>query len=200
MPPYSGGSNYYGRVDFGGINNIDGSQVLVPQHFDMQGLDQAYVSSADFDADAEPLDFENNGLLWLPPDPEDDDEYGEEHMLFDDEDDDYRNHLGEWGYMPHSPSSLESGESGDRDRSGEGPRKSTSNVVDEHFRALIAQLLLVENLPVEENDSNSWFEIISTLSWEAATLLKPDMSHGGGMDPSEYVKVKCIACGKRSER
>ncbi|KAJ1408315.1 Zinc finger, FYVE/PHD-type [Sesbania bispinosa] len=58
----------------------------------------------------------------------------------------------------------------------------------------------VENLPVEDNDKNSWLEIITSLSWEAATLLKPDMSKGGGMDPAGYVKVKCIACGSRIER
>ncbi|KAK1308450.1 1-phosphatidylinositol-3-phosphate 5-kinase FAB1B [Acorus calamus] len=63
-----------------------------------------------------------------------------------------------------------------------------------------AQLLLVENLPIgEEGDKESWLEIIVSLSWEAATLLKPDTSKGGGMDPGGYVKVKCVACGRRSE-
>ena len=74
------------------------------------------------------------------------------------------------------------------------------NVVDGHCRALVAQLLQVENLPIEDNDKDCWLEIITSLSWEATTLLKPDMSKGGGMDPGGYVKVKCIACGQRSER
>ncbi|XP_054781355.1 1-phosphatidylinositol-3-phosphate 5-kinase FAB1B-like isoform X2 [Prosopis cineraria] len=186
------------------------------QYFDMRGLDEIpaiiknedepdmfdeneapsslYVSA---DIDAEPLDFENNGLLWLPPEPEDE-EYEREDMLFDNEDDYYGNDIGEWGYA-HSPSSFESGEDPNRDSSCEEQRMGTSNVVDEHFRALVAQLLLVENLPVEENDNNSWFEIITSLSWEAARLLKPDTSQSGGMDPGGYVKVKCIACGSRSE-
>ncbi|PWA53420.1 Chaperonin Cpn60/TCP-1 [Artemisia annua] len=52
-------------------------------------------------------------------------------------------------------------------------------VVDGHFRALVSQLLQVENL----DDTDNWLEIITSLSWEAASLLKPDTSKGGGMDP-----------------
>ncbi|GAB4841913.1 1-phosphatidylinositol-3-phosphate 5-kinase fab1b [Ancistrocladus abbreviatus] len=74
------------------------------------------------------------------------------------------------------------------------------NIVDGHFRALVSQLLQVENIPLGEKDGREgWLEIITSLSWEAATLLKPDMSRGGGMDPGGYVKVKCIASGCRSE-
>ncbi|KAK4269012.1 hypothetical protein QN277_022222 [Acacia crassicarpa] len=203
MPHYSGVSGYYGQAEFDGINKIDGSQVdagvlcnsLEPQYFNMQGLD-ADVSE-DFDADAEPLDFDNNGLLWLPPEPE---EYEREAMLFDDEDDDYGNDIGEWRNALLSPCSLGSEESPDRDMSSEEQLMGANNVVDEHFRALITQFFLVENLPVEENDTNSWFEIITSLSWEVATLLKPDTSlRGGGMDQTDNVKIKCIASGNRSD-
>lgn len=150
------------------------------------------------DVDAEPVDFENNGLLWLPPEPEDEDDE-REAMLFDDDDDD-ENVTGEWGYLRTS-SSFRSGEFRNRDRSSEEHKIAMKNVVDGHFRALVAQLLQVENLPVsKEDDKESWLEIITSLSWEAATLLKPDMSKGGGMDPGGYVKVKCIASGRRCER
>ncbi|XP_042506110.1 1-phosphatidylinositol-3-phosphate 5-kinase FAB1B-like [Macadamia integrifolia] len=145
--------------------------------------------------EAEPVDFENNGLLWLPPEPEDEEDE-REAGLFDDDDDDA---TGEWGYL-RSSSSFGSGEYRTRDRSSEEHRKAMKNVVDGHFRALVSQLLQVENLPIgEEADKESWLEIITSLSWEAATLLKPDTSKGGGMDPGGYVKVKCIACGCRSE-
>ncbi|XP_061340852.1 1-phosphatidylinositol-3-phosphate 5-kinase FAB1B isoform X2 [Gastrolobium bilobum] len=153
-----------------------------------------YVSE---DVNAEPVDFENNGLLWLPPEPENEEDE-REAILFDDDDDNDGNAIGEWGYLQNS-SSFGSGESRQRDRSGEEQKNVVKNVVDGHFRALVAQLLQVENLPVEDNDKNSWLEIITSLSWEAATLLKPDMSKGGGMDPGGYVKVKCIACGSRME-
>ncbi|KAG5538034.1 hypothetical protein RHGRI_025205 [Rhododendron griersonianum] len=148
------------------------------------------------DVDAEPVDFENNGLLWLPPDPEDEEDE-REALLFDD--DDEGGGTGEWGYL-RSSSSFGSGEHRNRDRSNEEHKKAMKNVVDGHFRALVSQLLQVENLPMgEEDDKESWLEIITSLSWEAATLLKPDMSRSGGMDPGGYVKVKCLASGRRSE-
>ncbi|KHG26949.1 1-phosphatidylinositol-3-phosphate 5-kinase FAB1 [Gossypium arboreum] len=91
-------------------------------------------------------------------------------------------------------------EVGDEDRSREEHKKAVKSIVDGHFRALVAQLLQVECLPVgDENDRESWLDIITALSWEAATLLKPDTSQGGGMDPGGYVKVKCIASGCRRE-
>lgn len=230
MRHYPPVNNYYGQAEFDGIINIDGSQKvhpdgenintkLSPKHsFDTQGSEGApfigkngdepdicdeneapsslYVSE---DVDVEPVDFENNGLLWLPPEPEDEEDE-REAILFDDDDDDDDdgNAIGEWGYLRNS-SSFGSGEHRQRDRSSE-EHKVVKNVVDGHFRALVAQLLQVENLPVEDNDENSWLEIITSLSWEAATLLKPDMSKGGGMDPAGYVKIKCIACGSRIER
>ncbi|KAF6139802.1 hypothetical protein GIB67_009649 [Kingdonia uniflora] len=146
--------------------------------------------------DVEPVDFENNGLLWLPPEPEDEEDE-REGVLFDDDDDD--DATGEWGHL-RSSTSFGNGEYRSRDRSTEEKKKAEKNAVDGHFRALVAQLLQVENLTVgEEDDKESWLEIITSLSWEAATVLKPDTSKGGGMDPGGYVKVKCLACGRRSE-
>ncbi|KAI5336634.1 hypothetical protein L3X38_015902 [Prunus dulcis] len=148
------------------------------------------------DVDAEPVDFENNGLLWLPPEPEDEEDERETVLVDDDDDGDA---TGEWGRLRAS-SSFGSGEYRNRDRSGEEHKRAMKNVVDGHFRALVAQLLQVENLPIgQEGESEGWLEIITSLSWEAATLLKPDMSKGGGMDPGGYVKVKCIASGSRCD-
>lgn len=145
----------------------------------------------------EPVDFENNGLLWLPPEPEDEEDDCEA-VLFDDDDDDERA-AGEWKTL-RSSSSFGTGEYRSRDRSGEEHRKAMKHVVDGHFRALVSQLLLAENLFAGEGDKEGWLDIVTSLSWEAATLLKPDMSKGGGMDPGGYVKVKCLACGCRSDR
>ncbi|GER45066.1 1-phosphatidylinositol-3-phosphate 5-kinase [Striga asiatica] len=144
----------------------------------------------------EPVDFENSGVLWLPPEPEDEEDE-KEALLFEDEDD--GNAAGEWGYLRNS-SSFGSGEYRSRDKSNEEHNKAMKNVVDGHFRALVAQLLQVENLlSVPEDDKENWLEIITALSWEAALLLKPDMSKSGQMDPGGYVKVKCLASGRRSQ-
>ncbi|KAK7294528.1 hypothetical protein RJT34_17417 [Clitoria ternatea] len=221
-------NSYLRQAERDGISHTDGSQKVHPDgeninaklssnyNFDTQGLEgtsvitktedehdigdeneatsSIYVSE---DVDTEPVDFENNGLLWLPPEPEDEEDE-REALLFDDDEDNDGNAVGEWGYL-RSSSSFGSGEYRNRDRSTEEHSKVMKNVVDGHFRALVSQLLLVENLPVEDNDEDSWLDIVTSLSWEAATLLKPDMSKGGGMDPAGYVKVKCIACGSRTD-
>lgn len=146
----------------------------------------------------EPVDFENNGVLWLPPEPEDEEDE-KEAFLYDD-DDGGGDATGEWGYL-RSSSSFGSGEYRNRQKSNEEHRKVMKNVVDGHFRALVAQLLEVENLPMGEADEKeNWLEIISSLSWEAASILKPDMSKSAGMDPGGYVKIKCLASGYRYER
>ncbi|XP_031744835.1 1-phosphatidylinositol-3-phosphate 5-kinase FAB1B isoform X1 [Cucumis sativus] len=152
-------------------------------------------SSLEFtdDVQSEPVDFESNGLLWIPPEPEDEED--ERETFYDDDDEGHD--AGEWGYFRAS-SSFGSGEYRSKDRSSEEHKNVMKNVVDGHFRALVAQLLQVENLPLGEiSDKESWLEIITSLSWEAATLLKPDMSRCGEMDPGGYVKVKCIASGLR---
>ncbi|CAN4089210.1 unnamed protein product [Withania somnifera] len=126
-----------------------------------------------------------------------DEEDEREGLLFDDDDD--GDAAGEWGYL-HASSSFGSGEYRGRDRSNEEQKKVVKNVVDGHFKALVSQLMQVEKLVIgEEDDKESWLEIVTSLSWEAATLLKPDTSKGGGMDPGGYVKVKCIASGRHSD-
>ncbi|PWA74980.1 ARM repeat superfamily protein [Artemisia annua] len=128
--------------------------------------------------EAEPLDFENNAQLWLLPEPEDEEDESEE-----------------WGYTRNA-SNLGSGEFRNRERSNEEHKKAMKTVVDGHFRALVSKLLQVENL----DDTDNWLEIITSLSWEAASLLKPDTSKGGGMDPGCYVKIKCLASGRPSDK
>ncbi|XP_074588886.1 1-phosphatidylinositol-3-phosphate 5-kinase FAB1B-like isoform X2 [Curcuma longa] len=156
------------------------------------------TSSSIFGVDAthaEPMDFESNKQLWLPPEPEDEEDE-REAVLFDDEEDAT---AGEWRYM-RSLNSFGSFEHRNRDRSIEEHKRVMKNVVEGHFRALVAQLLQVENLPIsEEGGKETWLDILTSLSWEAATLLKPDTSSGGGMDPGLYVKIKCLACGRRSD-
>uniref|UniRef100_A0A803M9P3 1-phosphatidylinositol-3-phosphate 5-kinase n=1 Tax=Chenopodium quinoa TaxID=63459 RepID=A0A803M9P3_CHEQI len=155
------------------------------------------------DVNTEPVDFENNGLLWLPPEPENEED-DRISCLFDDDDD--ADASGGWRHL-HTSSSFGSDEYHEKESSVEEQSNIMKNVVDGHFRALVSQLLQVENIPVTDDDNKeSWLEIITGLSWEVATLLKPDTSRGGGMDPGGYVKnfgivalsmvVKGIVCKK----
>ncbi|KAE8715085.1 1-phosphatidylinositol-3-phosphate 5-kinase FAB1B [Hibiscus syriacus] len=191
---------YYTPIDFDDISNDDEPQEVHPdeENIDSKSLNCSPVNQVpsssseakshlvkkdEHDGDeceaspslypTEPVDFENDGPLWLPPEPEDEDEDDESEVgLYDDED--YGDGAGDWGYW-HKTSSFRSGESHSRDKSTEEQKKVTKNIVDGHFRALIAQLL------------------------QAASLLKPYTTKGGEMDPGGYVKVKCIASGHRNE-
>jgi 1-phosphatidylinositol-3-phosphate 5-kinase len=148
--------------------------------------------------DAYQVDFEKNELFWLPPEPEDEEDEMESDLFFEEDDDELVTD-GEQSHI-RTPSSFGSGEFRSKDRSSEEHKKVMKNVVDEHFRALISQLLQVENISLNEGDNMGWLEIVTLLSWEAANFLRPDTSQSGGMDPGGYVKVKCLACGHRSER
>ncbi|GJN31713.1 hypothetical protein PR202_gb20143 [Eleusine coracana subsp. coracana] len=147
--------------------------------------------------DINQVDFEKNELFWLPPEPEDEEDEMEGGLFFEDDDDELLTD-GEQCRI-RSPSSFGSGEFRSKDRSSEEHKKVMKNVVDGHFRALISQLLQVENISLNEGDNMGWLEIVTLLSWEAANFLRPDTSQSGGMDPGGYVKVKCLACGHRSE-
>ncbi|KAK7265492.1 hypothetical protein RJT34_33112 [Clitoria ternatea] len=182
------------NIDLEGVGGIPVPGKETDEHDHADGCDTSpYHEESN---NVEPVDFENNCLLWLPPEPEDEED-DKEAVLFDDDEDE--GVTGEWGYL-RSSSSFGSGECRSRDKSSEDHRKAMKNVVEGHFKALVAQLLQVENLTnCDEDGQESWLDIITALSCEAATLLKPDMSRGGGMDPGGYVKVKCIACGLRNE-
>jgi 1-phosphatidylinositol-3-phosphate 5-kinase len=144
----------------------------------------------------EPVDFENNSSLWVPPEPEDEEDDHDGVLCDDDEGEDA---TGEWGYLRSN--SFGNVHYRSRDKSAEEHKKAMKEIVDGHFRALVSQLLQAENVPlVDKTGKGGWLDIVTSLSWEAASFLKPDTSKGGGMDPGGYVKVKCLACGRPSER
>ncbi|KAL2904716.1 putative 1-phosphatidylinositol-3-phosphate 5-kinase FAB1C [Bienertia sinuspersici] len=143
-----------------------------------------------------PLDFENNGHIWLPPPPEDEEDEAENNYFeYDDDDDDVVGaSAGVFSSTGGSPESFAAKESPDEERE---PLRS---VIQDHFRALVSQLLQGEGINNgKENDSQDWLDIVSNLAWQAANFVKPDTSKGGSMDPGDYVKIKCIASGSPNE-
>ncbi|KAL0408953.1 UNVERIFIED_CONTAM: putative 1-phosphatidylinositol-3-phosphate 5-kinase FAB1C [Sesamum radiatum] len=51
----------------------------------------------------------------------------------------------------------------------------------------------------DDDCAENWLNIITAVAWQAANFIKPDTSRGGSMDPSDYVKVKCVAAGSPSQ-
>nr|GEZ78037.1 1-phosphatidylinositol-3-phosphate 5-kinase FAB1B-like [Tanacetum cinerariifolium] len=86
--------------------------------FDKVNPDRQPIDAKD---EPEPMDFENNGVLWLPPEPEDEEDE-REALLFDDDDDDV-DAAGEWGYL-RSFSTLGREDCGSRDKSNEEHKKA----------------------------------------------------------------------------
>ncbi|XP_077230408.1 FORMS APLOID AND BINUCLEATE CELLS 1C [Tasmannia lanceolata] len=144
----------------------------------------------------QPLDFENNGLIWFPPPPEDEGDDVENNFFeYDDEDDD----VGDSG-MVFSSSSLSSETFPTKEKPNDGQKESLRAVVHGHFRALVSQLLKGADIHAgNENGGESWLEIVTSLAWQAANFVKPDTSRGGSMDPGDYVKVKCMVSGRPCE-
>ncbi|KAI7745225.1 hypothetical protein M8C21_029913 [Ambrosia artemisiifolia] len=155
--------------------------VLESHHNGTQEPDHASTSDdlPIFRDQYEPLDLENNGLIWYPLPLHD-----EEASFFsyaDDDDDVFS-----------SSDTLMSvlSESGKKT----AHIKPLENVVQGHFRALVSQLMQSEDVAADD-----WLDIITSLAWQAANFVKPDTSKGGSMDPGNYVKIKCIASGSPNE-
>ncbi|KAK3030299.1 hypothetical protein RJ639_038392, partial [Escallonia herrerae] len=133
--------------------------------------------------------------FWLPPEPEDRG-YDMEGSVanIDDDDDEFGDGL-KWG----KPSSLSSfGDEG----SGwfeEEKEKALHEVKNGKFKALVGQLLTSVGVGASEIDGNNWVDIVTSLSWEAASFVKPDAVEGKSMDADGHVKIKCIATGSRQQ-
>ncbi|KAD7116625.1 hypothetical protein E3N88_03893 [Mikania micrantha] len=133
----------------------------------------------------EPLDLENNGLIWFPL-PLHDEEVG--FFSYADDDDE----VGPSGDVFSSSDTLMSVLSEDGKKIE--LKKPLENVVQGHFRALVSQLLQSSYVATDD-----WLDIVTSLAWQAANFVKPDTSRGGSMDPGDYVKIKCVASGSPEE-
>ncbi|KAL8159244.1 hypothetical protein V2J09_000781 [Rumex salicifolius] len=131
--------------------------------------------------------------IWMPPPTEKDDD------LYNLDDDDDECGDGEWG----TPSSLSG--FGDADGSSrsccfrEEEEKAMKEVRNGKFRTLVSQLLKTAGIFDLEKDRESWVDIVSNLAWGAALFVNRDAAEANVMDPTGYVKVKCIATGSRSQ-
>ncbi|KAK4423472.1 putative 1-phosphatidylinositol-3-phosphate 5-kinase FAB1C [Sesamum alatum] len=144
----------------------------------------------------QPLDFETNGLIWFPPPPYDvTDEVENNFFTYDDEDDE----VGDSGETFSPTADLDSVFLV-KEKQQVDHKESFRAVVKGHFRALVSQLLQGQGIISTDDDcADNWLNIITAVAWQAANFIKPDTSGGGSMDPSDYLKVKCVAAGSPSE-
>ncbi|KAJ1703244.1 hypothetical protein LUZ63_003023 [Rhynchospora breviuscula] len=87
---------------------------------------------------------------------------------------------------------------------GEIDEKAMVKIMNAEFKQLLKRFMVAEGFSVpadagDEGAPDSWLRVVRVLSWQAALLIKPDLVAGKEMDPSLYVKIKCIASGSRTQ-
>ncbi|EEF29076.1 phosphatidylinositol-4-phosphate 5-kinase, putative [Ricinus communis] len=142
------------------------------------------------------IDDDMNAQVWEPPEADSEDEW-EGSVAFNDDDDDECGDGTMWG-KPSSFSCCRDEGSGSY-RFKEEKQKAIEEVANGKFKTIVSQLLTTAGVASMGKDCESWVDIVSSLSWEAASYLKPDAIDGKRMDPDGYVKVKCIATGSRKD-
>ncbi|XP_042444463.1 putative 1-phosphatidylinositol-3-phosphate 5-kinase FAB1D isoform X1 [Zingiber officinale] len=136
-------------------------------------------------------DFESDPCIWVPPEPENMED--DKPSIADNyEDDEYSG--SEWK-QASSLSSLDE-HHGFIQTSREKRQKAMLDAMNGQFKILVSRFLASEGVTFSVlDDDKSWVDIVASLSWKAALLVKPDATEGRAMDPGAYVKVKCIASG-----
>uniref|UniRef100_A0A0D9WP16 1-phosphatidylinositol-3-phosphate 5-kinase n=1 Tax=Leersia perrieri TaxID=77586 RepID=A0A0D9WP16_9ORYZ len=145
-----------------------------------------------------PIDFESNRLIWYPPPPQDEgDDFENGFFEYDDDEDEDGNDAGDRSAFIHVNHDHDGEDDmlGMKGKNNIAHKEFLRNALHGHFRALVSQLLQGHGVdPVDV-----WSDIVSLLAWQAATYVRPDTSKGGSMDPTDYVKVKCVASGNPNE-
>ncbi|KAI4346579.1 hypothetical protein L6164_007464 [Bauhinia variegata] len=134
---------------------------------------------------------------WEPPEPENPEDDVENSVVCDDDDEDEGIDSGNWGeptFLSHSKNEI----SGSY-RFEEAKQRAMEEVINGKFKALVGQLLKSVGVSSSNEGGESWTDIVTSLSWEAASFLKPDAISDNAMNPDGCVKVKCIATGSRSQ-
>lgn len=135
-----------------------------------------------------------NDTIWIPPEAADKED---EAVSFDD-DDDYSDGI-KWGQSSFPSPGKEHEASPSNPR--EEREKAMLEAMNGQLKILVSRFLASAGISSSDGeDSNSWLDIVTSLSWEAALLIKPDGTMGKDMDPGSYIKVKCIASGTRRQR
>ncbi|VAH82424.1 unnamed protein product [Triticum turgidum subsp. durum] len=133
--------------------------------------------------------FETDPFIWLPPDPANKEEDVDTLANPDDDSDNDT----KWGQSSLNPSFDEEGSNNSRE---DQLQKAMSEVMNGQFKILVSRFLAAEGFSLSDGATdNIWLDIVASLSWRAALLVKPDANMGNAMDPGLYVKVKCIASG-----
>lgn len=182
----------------------------ISRHASTSSVDDRSIKSGDDSDGAEStngrssnteISFIENDNIWIPPqaaDKEDEAQSFATSIAYDDDDDDYSDGI-KWGQssFPSPGKQHDAGTSNHR----EEREKAMLEAMNGQLKILVSRFLASAGIPSSNEEvSDSWLDIVTSLSWEAALLIKPDGSMGKEMDPGSYIKVKCVASGTRRQR
>ncbi|PHU19672.1 putative 1-phosphatidylinositol-3-phosphate 5-kinase FAB1D [Capsicum chinense] len=138
---------------------------------------------------------EFDSQFWLPPQPEDHDDDIEGSVANYDDDDE----CGDGQHWGRTASLISFGE---EDFGGykfkEERQKALQEVMNGKLKAFVSDHLKAVGVTPSMEEGENWVDVITSLSWEAASFVKPDAMEGK-MNPIDYVKIKCISTGSRSQ-
>ncbi|XP_062227268.1 1-phosphatidylinositol-3-phosphate 5-kinase FAB1A-like [Phragmites australis] len=136
--------------------------------------------------------------IWIPPEAADkEDETGHVGGYIDDDDECDNDDGIKWG---QSSFFTNGGDSHPSPNHREERQNAMLRAMNGQLKILAGRFLESAGISFPEGEGGeSWLDIVTSLSWEAALLIKPDSSVGKEMDPGSYIKVKCIASGTRRQ-
>lgn len=180
------------------VKEVEIMQPSNGQEVKVNGVENISGSHNNESEDSQSVDREMDVQIWEPPEPEDPEDDIEGSVAYNDDDDDECGDGTKWG----KPSSLSHfrDECSGRYKFKEEKQRTMEKVVSGKFKAIVSQLLKSVGVASYVKDGESWVDIVTSLSWEAASSLRPDSVDGKAMDLNSYIKVKCIATGSRNQR
>ncbi|XP_043707213.1 putative 1-phosphatidylinositol-3-phosphate 5-kinase FAB1D [Telopea speciosissima] len=160
-----------------------------------EGSSQSFTVSEEGNELSRCVDIESDERIWEPPEPEDLEDDVEGSVANNDDDDEC------YGTKWSQPTSLRSfsKEGSGSFRFKEERKKALIEVMNGDFKDFVKRLLTSEGINLSGDPGESWVDIVTSLSWEAASLVKPESIEAKTVEPECFVKVKCLATGSRSQ-
>ncbi|XP_042507573.1 putative 1-phosphatidylinositol-3-phosphate 5-kinase FAB1D isoform X2 [Macadamia integrifolia] len=163
-----------------------------------EGSSQSFMTSMEGTELSQSVNIETDARIWEPPEPEDLEDDVEGSVANNDDDDDDDECYGTKWSQPSSLSSFGKEGSGSF-RFKEERKKALIEVMNRDFKDFVERLITSEGITLSGDPGESWVDIVTSLSWEAASLVKPEAIEAKAVEPECFLKLKCIATGSRSQ-
>ena len=182
------------------MDQLDGSMENTVVYNNISNTEPDMKHGDDFDNENECLyplvlpSFDADPLILSPPAPEN---MEDDFDTVSNNSDESENNSSGWARSSFNINLAERSKESHEDQL----QKVMSEVMNGQFKILVGRFLAAEGFSISDGGTEkNWLDIVASLSWDAALLVKPDANSGNAMDPGLYVKVKCIPSGSYQQR